>query len=102
MQCESLRGAVERGSERYDALLDKYHALKVSGATIPEPVRPVERKEPDALVQTINVLSAGKPGLRAMMMKQLAQDRANPLLDDADILQRIQSGMPMYEEGIPA
>jgi hypothetical protein len=95
-ECEAKR---ER--DRYDALLDKYHALKLNGATIPEPVVTAQKKEPDPLVQTINVLSAGKPGLRAQMMAQLAADRRNPLMDDADILQRIQQGNPAYEEGVP-
>lgn len=96
------RNALDAERARYDALLDKYHALKFVGATIPEPVRPLERKDPDPLMQAINVLSAGKPGLRTTMMQQLATDRANPLLDDADILQRIQSGVSVYDdEGVP-
>ena len=40
---------IDQDSVRYDALLDKYHALKMQGAVSVEPRQPVEAKEPDAV-----------------------------------------------------
>lgn len=87
--------------ERYDSLLTKYHALKLQGAVVVEPIVPVERKEIDPVTQRINVLSAGKPGLRAAMMKQVQSDRLLNGLDDMAILQRIEAGVTT-DEGVMA
>lgn len=87
---------------RYDSLLEKFCAIKMAGGELPEPVIPREKKEPDAAVQVINALSAGKPGLRAQMMKQLTLDRASTLIDEVDILQRIEMGVVNDDEGVPA
>lgn len=89
---------------RYDALLDKYHALKVSGATIPEPVTPLERKQPDALEQAVSDASRGKPpALVLQMRRQLAQDRKNIELGmdtETDVLARITHGVAAFG-GVP-
>lgn len=79
--------------ERYEALLDKYHALKLQGATITEPHAPIERKEQDEVTRRINILSVGRPGLRAQMLKQVANDRLFGGLDDVAIMQRIEAGV---------
>lgn len=96
-----LREEMSLNYERYSALLEKYHALKLQGAVAVEPVVIPAKKEADPAIQAINVLSAGKPGLRAQMMKQLNADRANTLIDEADIMQRIEMGV-VIDEGLPA
>lgn len=85
---------------RYDALLEKYHALKLQGAVAVEPQTPIARKEVDEVTQRINVLSAGKPGLRAQMLKQVQSDRLLNGLNDIEILQRIEAGVTT-DDGVP-
>lgn len=89
--------AAER--ERYDALLEKYHALKLAGASTPEPTVAHDRPTPDPLMQAITLRAAGNPQLRATMLRQLAEDRRNPLLSDMDIERRIQDGIAV--DGVP-
>lgn len=86
---------------RFDALMEKFCAIKIAGGEIPESVVPRERKEPDAAVMQINMLSSGRPGLRAQMMKQLNMDRASNLFDEVEIQQRIEMGV-VADEGVPA
>lgn len=89
---------------RFDALLEKYHALKLQGATIPEPIVTRSAKEVDPLTQAVLNASAGKPPqVRAMMMKQLNEDRKSVeagLMDESDIFRRIDSGFTP-DDGIP-
>lgn len=85
----------------YGALLEKYHALKIQGAVAVEPQTPIERKEIDPVTQRINVLSAGKPGLRAAMLKQVQSDRLLNGLDDMEILKRIEAGVTT-DDGVMA
>jgi hypothetical protein len=99
---EQWAATLERSRSDYNALLDKYHALKLQGASAPDPIlAPATRKELDPIVQQINVLSAGKPGLRATMMAQLNSDRIISGLSDAEIMKRIESGVTA-DDGIPA
>lgn len=93
---------LDREQARYDTLLERYHTLRLRGAVTFEPAPPpAPAKEPDSAVQAINALSAGRPGLRAQMIRQLHSDRSNPLLNETDILRRIEDGVPAYEDGVP-
>lgn len=89
----------------YDALLNRYHALKLQGATLPEVVVPRERKEIDPLTQAVLDASRGKPPhIRNAMMKQLEQDRhAVELghLEVSDVLRRIENGFASDDAGLP-
>lgn len=84
-----------------DSLLEKYHALKLQGAVASDPITPIVKKDQDPIIQQINTLSAGRPGLRAQMMRQLNSDRTVELLDDATIMRRIEAGVAS-EEGVMA
>lgn len=93
--------ALSARDDRYDSLLEKYHAMKLQAAVAPDPIVPRTVKEADPIIQQINVLSAGRPGLRAQMMRQLNTDRTVEMLDDAEIMQRIEMGV-VIDEGLPA
>lgn len=92
----------EGATSRFDNLLEKYHALKLQGATITEPQVQREKKEIDELTQAVLNKCAGKsPQIRAMMLKQLNDDRNNPLLEEIDILRRIENGFTADDVGLP-
>ena len=82
--------------ERYDALLEKYHALKLAGGTPPAP--PAPKRARDLLTEAVHAKYRGEALKYAL--RQLAQDRQDPTLDDGDILRRIAAGVT-HDEGIP-
>lgn len=91
---------------RYDALLEKYQALKVAGAVeAPKPPAFVEaatvtqRLKDDPMLPLIANRSGGNLRLRAMMLRQLEADRAANV-SDADIEAGILNGVP--GSGVPA
>ena len=79
---------------RYDTLLDKYHALRVVGATIPEPKAPTPTRQPDPLEPFI---TTAHPTLRALALRQLRQDRAAGMTDE-EIMQRMREGVTTRDE----
>lgn len=89
-------------TNRYDALLDRYHALKLAGAT-PEPtpaeVVPVPPRVEDEARTLISEVCGNNYAKRSMMLKQLAMDRADGKDEDA-ILSAIRNGIPT--DGVPA
>lgn len=91
-------------AKRYDALLEKYHALKLAGASIPEPPVQRERKSMDELDRRLIQASAGKSRpVQAAMHKQLAEDRKAielGLLTEGDVMRRIEQGFTP-DDGIP-
>lgn len=93
--------ALERSDKRYDTLLEKFCAMKLAGGVIADTPAPIERKEQDEVTRRINILSVGRPGLRAQMLRQVESDRTLQGLDDVAILQRIEAGVTA-DEGIPA
>lgn len=101
-RCLAVEGALERQNARYDTLLEKYHALKVTGATDPGTIAP--RPQADALDKAMAAAMAGlPPELRRAAQLQLAQDRraieAGFLTED-DVLRKMRRGVSL--EGVPA
>lgn len=89
---------------RFDALLEKYHALKVDGAVSVEPLTatapvPVAvQSAADDMKARIADKCGSNLKLRGIMLRQLAADRAAGL-DDDTIRNAIETG---YEsEGVP-
>lgn len=98
---DSTVAALKSEMARYDALLSKYHALKLQGAVIVGPPVPIERKEQDEVMRRVNILSVGKPGLRAQMLRQVESDRKLHGMNDVEIMQRIEAGVTR-DEGVIA
>lgn len=87
--------------KRYDSLLEKFCAMKLAGGVIVDTPAPIERKEQDEVTRRLNILSVGRPGLRAQMLRQVESDRTLHGMSDIAILQRIEAGVTA-DEGIPA
>ena len=98
------RRALTAEVARHSDLLDKYHALKLAGAVIPEPAPVLPERKRDALLEAINA-KAGRNGLlRDRMMAQLRKDRqmiATGQMTEADVLARIEQGESPAEEALP-
>lgn len=100
---------------RYDALLEKYQALKMAGAVeVPKPLdlprdaagnvtinslQPLYAPPADEMRELIDAQCGGNYRRRAMMLRQLAADRAAKVSDD-DIRAAILNGVP--SDGVPA
>lgn len=82
---------------RYDDLLEKYHALKVQGATVREAPPPPVQVDP--VIAAINEASNRDPKLRALMSRE-AQRMRLAGFEDHQIIQQIQDGVT--PEGLPA
>lgn len=92
----------DRLSVRYDALLEKYHALKLQGAEPLPPVVAYAAKTP-APEEELTALIAAQAGTdlrrRGMMLRQLRQDRADGVSPD-EIRRSIENGV--QNDGVPA
>lgn len=88
-----LIGTLSRAEVRFDRLLDKFCAMKLAGGVVVDTPTQIERKEQDEVTRRINILSVGRPGLRAQMLKQVDSDRTLLGLDDVAIMQRIEAGV---------
>lgn len=84
-----------------DAVLDKYHALKLQGASTPEPKPTLERPTYDPVMGAITAKAGGDRRLRATMSRQAMSDRALGV-PEQEIIQRIEQGVTLEDEGIPA
>lgn len=97
------RIALQRADERYEELLEKFTALRAAGAVIePKPLTlaPIPAQKDDELRSLISEKCGRNYGLRAIMLRGLAKDRADGLSDD-EIRQKIEQGV-QTEEGVPA
>lgn len=86
----------------YDSLFASYHSLKAAGAVVvPEPFTPVsiQPAEPDPLKALIHAKSGQDFRLRAMMLRQLAEDQAADVPPE-EIEKRIREGIT--SDGVPA
>lgn len=97
VRAAEFRVQAELADRHYDDLLDKYHALKVSGATPPQP--PPQPVQVDPVIAAINDASNRDPKLRALMSRE-AQRLRLAGFDDHEIIQQIQDGVT--PEGLPA
>lgn len=85
---------------RYNALLEKFTALRLAGAVVPEPVPlPIERKR-DPCAEAIMAKAGRDTHLQQMMFEQLGKDRRAGKSDDA-ILVEIQTGEPPDQWSMP-
>jgi hypothetical protein len=90
---------------RYDALLEKYHALKLQGAEAPPtiadlPLGVSRGPDPDAELKLLIAEQAGTDlRRRGMMLRQLRQDRADGVSPE-EIRRSIERGV--QSDGIPA
>lgn len=94
------RGRYEDAIERlrirdaeYGRLFDKYDALRLQGASAPEPKPVLARKEADPVMQAISQAAGNNGALRALMVTQAMQDRRMGK-DDDDIIDNIERGVP--------
>lgn len=85
--------------DQYELLLEKYHALKVSGASVPEPTPILQRPEFDAVQAAITAKAGPDKRLRAMMSREAMQSRAAGI-PDIEIIQAIEQGVTVDEEGV--
>lgn len=84
---------------RYEALLDKYHALKLSGASVPEPTPTLLIPAFDPVLAAITAKAGPDRKLRAMMSREAIQSRAAGV-PDIEIIQAIEQGVTVDEEGV--
>lgn len=98
---DNATAALKSEVARYDRLLEKFCAMKLAGGVIVEATAPIERKEQDEVTRRINILSVGRPGLRAQMLRQVESDRTLHGMNDIEIVQRIEAGVTA-DEGVIA
>jgi hypothetical protein len=97
---QHLRYLLTDVTSRYDALLEKFTALRLAGAVEPAPVIvPPAPREPDALETLVAQQADGDVRKRALMIKQVRKDRASGVSDD-EIAMRIIGGMSVTD-GVP-
>lgn len=89
----------QRWLDSYRDLLDKYHALKLSGASIPEPPKTLERPEFDPVMAAITAKAGPDRKLRAMMAGEAMRSRQAGI-PDIEIIQAIEQGVTVDEEGV--
>lgn len=100
--CEQLserQRMVENGHRFTSDLIDKLQALKLQGATVPEPQPTIERKELDPVQAAITAKAGPDRKLRAMMSREAMQSRAAGI-PDIEILQAIEQGVTVDDEGV--
>lgn len=101
-RADATRHLLDQQEARYADLLAKYQALKLAGAVeVPTPSTPVAlpATEPDEMVELIHAKSGGNLRRRALMLRQLAQDRRDGI-EEEQIQARIEHGIP--SDGVPA
>lgn len=93
---------LEQERARFDTLLKEFTRLRVAGATtepLPESRPALVPEKPDPLMLLIDEIAGRNLQKRAMMLRQLAQDRREKV-DDDEIERRILAGI--QSEGVPA
>lgn len=83
----------------YGDLLSKYHALKVSGTSVPDSPPTFQRSEFDPVQAAITAKAGPDKKLRAMMSREAMQARAAGI-DDMEIIQQIEQGVSIDDEGV--
>lgn len=78
-----------RLSDRYDALLEKYHSLRVVGQVPSEPVRMAEPVEPSAVDEAITAKAGRNPALRRYLTQWAASERGKDGVTDESLAHAI-------------
>ena len=107
-ECADLQRRVQAQAEdarveriRYDALLDKYHALKLVGAAVPvTPSPPREPREHDPIAAAIYARAGGDRRL-IRAMGQFAKDQRTMGAGIEEILTQIEQGV-LDDDGVPS
>lgn len=82
-------------------LQEKLHALKLQGASVPEPKPVLARKAVDPVTAAITDRAGTDRKLRGVMSKEVARLRKSGLSDE-DIIAQIQAGHHLSDDdGIP-
>jgi hypothetical protein len=92
----------EHETERYDKLLNMYHALRLQGAVAPPPevqYTPIKSEPFDELRVLIAETAGGDLRKRGLMLRQLRQDRADGVSPE-EIRRAIENGV--QSDGVPA
>lgn len=89
----------ETVQDQYANLLEKYHTLKLAGASIPESVPILQRPEFDPVQAAITAKAGPDKRLRAMMSREAMQSRTAGI-PDIEIIQAIEHGVTVDEEGV--
>lgn len=101
-RAEAWREQALKDCARHDTLLEKYHALKVSGAAPAEPHPTLTRPEFDPVLAAITAKAGPDRKLRAMMSREAMEARRLGM-PDHEIVAQIERGVELdMEEGIPA
>lgn len=87
---DAVLGENERLLSMLNNLFEKYHALKLQGATITEPRATVEAKEPDGVQYVINEKAGSNHALRLHLTRYAARERLNHTSDE-QIIDRLSN-----------
>lgn len=80
-------------------LLEKYHALKLQGAAVPEEPQKLAPTNMDPVMCAITAKAGPDRKLRAMMSREAMQSRAAGI-PDIEIIQAIEQGVTVDEEAV--
>lgn len=97
---KSWKGLYDDQREIITDLLNKYHALRMQGASEPPPARVIEQPAPDPVMSAIAVASRGDRRLHTLMAQEAQRMRARGD-HEFDIIAAIQQGIES-PEGLPA
>lgn len=98
--CEDYKGHLKSERARFDTLLANYHALKLSGAAVPDPKpepRPIP--EPDIVTQAIIQRAGTSKQLRKQYAEFVTEQRREGVSDD-EIAHAILTGVD-DDAGVP-
>lgn len=89
-----LRAALALADQRYEALLDRYHALRVSGANPKEPEKPVPAPEqpPEPVLRAMRVISPTNDPAFAANWRLWEQHKEEAKADPEAFAERIKRG----------
>lgn len=98
-RAEAWKEQANRECDKYESLLDKYHALKIQGAAVPEEPQKLAPTNMDPVMCAITAKAGPDRKLRAMMSRQAMLARAAGI-PDMEIIQQIEQGVSV-DDGIP-
>jgi hypothetical protein len=99
--CDTLRGMLEAERQRYDTLMQNYHALRVNGANTQPLGLPVATRPAKVADQAIEVVCEKYPhfiGLRKRLQRFVNMERQRPDADEEKIAKMVIE-WPTDEEG---